>query len=319
VPRSGTTWVARIIAASLGGDVVDEPDNHFVAPYAFKVKRELQQGNYPSLSVGATAPGYESLWLRASGLEPRPRDRVSRARRTLSRRLLARQRPEHVTRTLAGLDEPHAGLRLAGILAVPEQPAPNTPALVVKSVHAPLCADWVASLCSLSVVVVIRHPLNVLSSWLELGWLGEDVLETLAPPLRAELAARYGVPLPSQDWTEIEKGAWVCAALTCAAADIGLGNQAHVLVTHEDLYRNPRGGFRLLADRLGLAWNAEGDRLLEELNRPGRGYETARVAEDLEGVWRKRLSPRQASEATDVLRHFPLERWSSLVSTTSDG
>jgi hypothetical protein len=310
IPRSGTTWLARILAAAVGAEVLDEPDNHFVSPYAFRVKHRLGQGNYPRVRAGDEAPEYGSLWRAAFAHEGRRRAAAERARRALSRRLLAREASAHITRTLTRTEAPHPGLRAAAALALPEQPALGGDAVVVKSVYAGLSLDWIASFSAPSIAIILRHPLNVLSSWLELDWLGDDVLETLDLPLQEELAARYGVPLPAPDATTIARAAWVSGALTSALADVGAVRDGPVLVTHEELCRSPHDGFRAIVDRLRLDWNVEAERLLAELNRPGRGYETARVAQGLEDVWRRRLSREQAREAMTVLEHFPLDPWS---------
>jgi hypothetical protein len=71
------------------------------------------------------------------------------------------------------------------------------------------------------------------------------------------------------------------------------------------LCRSPQQGFREVVDGFGLEWNPHADRLLAELNRPGRGYELTRIREQLEDVWRARLSPEQVCEARSVLEHFP--------------
>jgi Sulfotransferase family len=306
VPRSGTTWVGRVLAAALETKLLNEPDNHFVAPYAFRAKRQLAQGSYPRLRIGDEAPQYESLWRYAFALKTRTASSTSsRARRRLSRDLLQREQPDHVNRTLTRKQRPHAGLRAAEWLAVPEQPQRQTDTVVVKSVYAALSVEWVTALCNPRVVIVLRNPLNVLSSWLDLNWLRDDALETLARPMTEELAARYKAPLPSEDWSRIERAAWLSGALTSVLADLGDEPGARTVVTHERLCRDRRQGFRAVVDGFGLDWNPQADRLLTELNQPGRGYEVTRVAEQLEDVWRSRLSPEQVSEAHSVLEHFP--------------
>lgn len=307
VPRSGTTWVGRILAAALGTEALDEPDNHFVSPYAYRVKRRLGQGNYPRLRHGDEAPEFGTLWQRAFALETTRRGSgaLGRARRLLSRHLLQRERPEHVTRTLIHSDRPRLGLRLAELCAVPEQPPARAQAVVVKSVYSALSLEWVAALCAPRVVIVLRNPLNVLSSWLEMNWLDDDVLETLAAPLQEELAMRYRAPMPSADWSAIARAAWLSGALTSTLSDLGALPGARMVVTHEQLCRAPQAGFRSLVDGFDLDWNPKAERLLTELNRPGRGYETTRIAEGLEDAWRTRLSAEQVRDARSVLVHFP--------------
>jgi hypothetical protein len=318
VPRSGTTWVARILAKTLRAEVIDEPDNHFVSPYAFMAKRRLGHGNYPRLHAGDQAPEYGFLWRSAFGQVARGGTPGAQQRRALARHLLARERPQHVIRTLTREDRPRLGLRIAEILAVPEEPPRDAQAFVVKSVYAALSVDWIAELCSPWVVLVVRHPLNVLSSWLEMGWIDEGVLQLMAAPLRAELATRYGTPLPSRSWSAIAQAAWLCGALTCALSEAYTDLGTRTVVSHEQLCRRPREGFRAIAEGFRLPWSPDAERLLVELNRPGQGYETARVAEGLPDIWRRRLSRGQAREAMDALEPFPSDAWNRLSRPLAD-
>ena len=305
VPRSGTTWVGTVLATALDTKLLDEPDNHFVAPYAFRAKRRLRQGEYPSLRVGDEGGDYERLWRFAFAVETRRRSHVFRARRRLSRQLLERAQPEHVTRTLTGKQRPQALLRMAEGLAVAEQPRYAGRAIVVKSVYAGLSLEWLRASVAPRVVVVVRHPLSVLSSWLELDWDWVDAIDSLAEPIRKELAERYDAPVPSHEWSKLERAAWLCGALTSALADIDEVPERRSVVSHEALCRTGASGFRALVADFGLSWNPQADRVVAELNRPGRAYEVARVAEELENVWRTRLSPDQVREAEAVLAYFP--------------
>jgi hypothetical protein len=305
MPRSGTTWAARILAAAVGTEAVDEPDNHFVSPYAYRAKRQLGQGSYPRLRPGDTAPAYERLWQAAFALgDGRAAGRRDvRARRRLARELLHRQSADHVARTLTHSERARPALRAAELLATPA-PSPPPGAVVVKSVYAALSLEWVEALCSPLVVVVLRHPLNVVSSWLEMDWLGDDLLATLAPRFREELAARYDAPRPTHAWSPLEQAAWIAGALTSVLADLE-STQTRAVVSHERLCEDPETGFRRITDSLGVGWSPAAAGLLHDLDRPGRGYETARVAAQLGDVWRSRLSREQVAQARAVLRAFP--------------
>ena len=60
----------------------------------------------------------------------------------------------------------------------------------------PLAAEWVAEQLDAAVVVVVRDPLAVLSSWAQLGWLGRtghDMLDGLDPRAAAAGAEAVGV------------------------------------------------------------------------------------------------------------------------------
>lgn len=63
---------------------------------------------------------------------------------------------------------------------------PPTTLHVVKSVHSPAAAGFVASLTDATVVVIQRNPLSAVASWLELGWRPQRIAGT------AEHEQRFG-------------------------------------------------------------------------------------------------------------------------------
>jgi len=306
VPRSGTTWVAQILARGGRASYLEEPDNHLRFAYAFRAKRRLGARAYPGLVAGAAGAGlgdYEALWRSAfsGGVGSRP----SR-KRALANGIVGRTGPKRVSAALAGSLARHPDLALAARLAEPEGPVENGP-LVVKSVYAPLAVEWIASRHDIRVVSVLRSPLNVLSSWIELDWLppsGPEVLSTLAPAIADELADRYEAPPPAR--STLAGAAWVIGALTCALDEATRRNPAWARVVHEELCVAPREEYPRVAERVGLEWTEDGDRALEAANRPGRGYETARVAADAREAWRDRLDDDQVTEIRSVLERLPL-------------
>jgi hypothetical protein len=105
--------------------------------------------------------------------------------------------------------------------------------------------------------------------------------------------------------------------LTSTLADLGNQPGARTVVSHEGLCQDARAGFRAVIDSFGLEWSPMPDRLLDELNRPGRGYETTRVANGLADVWRTRLSPELVREARSVFDGFPLREQLMRVGVSS--
>jgi len=119
---------------------------------------------------------------------------------------------------------------------------------------------------------------------------------------------RYDAPPPSPQWTPLERAAWLVGALTSAISDLGDKPGRRVVVTHEWLTETGEKGFREVAEALGVDWDSAAASLLRELDRPGRGFETARTRADLKEIWRSRLSPEQAGQARRILDAFPAGR-----------
>jgi hypothetical protein len=306
VPRSGTTWVAQVLCAASGASYVEEPDNHFRFAFAYRAKRKLGRGTYPDVEVGESdlaETEFGSLWRYA--FAP---DRPS-ALQTLARgpanRLVTLAGPRRTADTLAGTSR-DARLSLAQRLAVPEQAPEAPPRLVVKSVYAPLCAEWVSSRYATGTVVVVRSPLEIVASWVALGWLGSrwpDPLSSVPLPLIDALRARYAAPAPPE--SRLGRAAWLIGVLQGALEHATRRNPLWARVEHEGLYRSPLEEFPRLAAAVGLPWSEAGDRVIEQGRRPGKGYDTRRVTSQLEDAWRIRLSDEDAREVRDVLDRLP--------------
>jgi hypothetical protein len=313
VPRSGTTWISHVLGSTPGATSLDEPDNHFYYPFAYRAKLKLQTLHFPCLAPSDEAPELDELWRAAFSQPRRSRTLVARAPRSVSMRLLASAGVPNISAALNGSRRPNLRLRAAEALAVPERPQRDAEHLVVKSVYAPLALDWLLARHAMTVVVVLREPLNILSSWAQLEWLGrpgDDMLDTLSPSVAERLASTFGAQRSAADPSSVlSRAAWLLGLLTSALKE---GVERHPewhVVAHEDLCRQPNERFRALFEIVGLAWDPAVDRLLEETNRPGRGYETSRERASLPDAWRSRLSPAQVGEITDVLSAFPIPDW----------
>jgi hypothetical protein len=309
LPRSGTTWVAHVLAGAGGATYLEEPDNHFRWAYAFRAKRMLGRREYPPLRPGdevAAASELATLWRRA--FTPRRISRAVASRRRATNRLVAHAGATRVSSALAGGSQGSILLDAASALSVPEHPPEGAQTLVVKSVYAPLCVEWIARENAVRVVIVVRDPVNVVSSWLELGWIGDratDMLSALDPETAHELAERYGTSYPSSA-SPLARATWLAGVLTCTLEDVAMRNPDWPCVGHEDLCEEPSARFSALAARLRLDWTREAEGLLESMDRPGRGFEVNRVAKSLPEVWRTRLDADQARTIRSVLDGLPL-------------
>jgi hypothetical protein len=306
LPRSGTTWVATMLARTEGAVLVLEPDNQFTAPYALRAKRGLPGGFYTAPARDARTSQYERLWLEAFGARGSGWSRTERLRRALAQRSFARAGEAAVRASFAGRGVPWL-LRAAELLAVPERPvaAAAAEAIVVKSVYAPLAAEWIASRVDAQVVVVERDLRNVLSSWVALGWADADEPAAGDPALQEALRARHDLP-PRPEGGALARLAWFLALLELELEDTVRAHPEWHVVRHEDVASHPAARFPELAARLGLRWGHAAAAALAASDRPGSGYAIEREAASLPDVWRSRLTAAQAAEIAAVLAAFPL-------------
>jgi Sulfotransferase family len=306
VPRSGTSWVGEVLASTPGATYLSEPDNHGYRPFALRAKLRLPGRFYPAPRPDDEPPDYLRLWRAALGFERRGVG--ERPRTHAAMRLLRTSSAGDPHRLLAKRELPIA-VRLAVALAVPERPAGPGDVLVVKSVHAPLALEWIAARFPVEVLVVLRRPLSVLSSWLELGWVGDAPASELDPRVAADISAALGAPPLDASFSRLAEAAWLIGILSTSLLTAAARNPGWHTVSHEGLCESPHEQFAGTAAGLGLHWGEASNAVLDRLDRPGRGYETTRVAATVPDAWRSRLSPAQADEATAVLDTFPVDDW----------
>jgi hypothetical protein len=164
------------------------------------------------------------------------------------------------------------------------------------------------------VVVVLRHPLNTISSWRRLGWTSP--FDADARTRRAWPRARAALPselrdLPPEPPVDrvVARMAWQFGALlTAVQAGVRRHPEWHV-VRHEELTADAEA-VPALAGRLGLAWTDEAERFRRQSDRPGDGtYDLAREHAGERRRWEERLTPGQVDDALFVLQRFPGAEW----------
>lgn len=304
VPRGGTTWVGQTLGRTAGSVYVHEPDGTS-DPFAFRAKYSLL--HHPILDPGDRVPGLERLWEGAFSGGGRPgglRGRLAqRAYREVTgvQKIRARQQGRFTPR-----------LRVAYLAAVPRV-AVDTEHVVVKSVNAALCADWIAGRWNPRVVVVSRDPRNVMASWLSFGWNAPQ--GPMYEAFTSLAARRWGVVLPALDAPPIDRATAACATLMVALRESLRDHPEWLHLAHEDLCSDPHGAFKAAAAALGLEWTEQASRFLDDSNRPGDGYATRRIASEQSERWRARLGAEEVRTISSVLDRFPEELWTTSPAT----
>jgi Sulfotransferase family len=297
LPRSGTTWISRVLSAPSGVGLVHEPDNQWAVPYAHQVKRELRGRWYPRLRPGDCATGLENLWRHAFGLEtqaPGWQRALRWCRRAAAHRpfISALRRGDQQRAVLQG-GKISPRLALAEALAVPIS-APDRSSLVVKSVFSALSVEWIAYKWPVNVLVVMRGSYNVLSSWDRLWPASPDeAMLDLDSDTVTRLSETAGIPVPANSSSWMARSACLYGLLMSELMSAAQRHPEWHLVWHESLAAEPREQLRDVAERVGLPWTSDSERALEQMNRPGVGTPDA---------WRGRLTPSQI-EAIDSVLH----------------
>jgi len=301
IPRSGTTWTMQVLQSDRSLYPLLEPDNEGTSAPAIWGKRHA--GRFPALGPGDVDDAYRELWGWILGGARRSR------RLGVAAQIMRGVQPPTRTRFLQGRAVPV--MRVAGAIASHPGDRRNEDVLgrriLVKTVHAPLAVEWLAREFDLDVLVLLRHPGNVLASWLALELNERYVRLEENELVRSRFLDRWGVPRPGRD--PLERMVWQIGLLTTGLEEAARRHPEWVVRTHEHLCGDPTGSFRTLFDVLGLSWSEATDAYLAGSDRPGEGFHTQRVAAELPEGWRTRLDADQIASMARVLSGFPLETW----------
>jgi hypothetical protein len=297
LPRSGTTWTENVLGTAVGASTVSEPDNEKLSAPAIWAKRRL--GRFPVLSTGDQSLAYRRLWAWALGGAPTGK------RLRAAQRLIRDCDAEEAEQLVKGRGAPRQ--RLVEILGALPGSSRSSGSVVAKSVHACLAIDWIAAQFDVDVLVVLRHPANVLSSWLELDLPDRDRDLGASALVKERYLEKWNVPMAGT--TTLERAAWQVGLFTAALEQSASLHRRWIVRTHEQLCSDPEGEFRKLFGELGLEWGPATSSLLEESDNPGTGFTLTRKASELPESWRARLSEEEVQTLAGVLRPFPIKTW----------
>jgi hypothetical protein len=295
MPRTATSWVGKMLAASGRLVYVNEP---------------LNPSHPPGRSPGVLRAEVEHAFQYISDHNERAflpafRDTVRLRYHPLAE-LRRNHRPEDVARAARNAAGFTLG-RLRGRRALLDDP------------YAVFAAPWLHRRVGCRVVVTVRDPVATVSSWWRLGWRPR-LEELLAQPalLRDRLAGfreelEAAAADPRADGVEQASLLWRVIYGTVAAYRrevLGLE-----VVRHEDLSVDPVPAFAALYDRLGLPLGPEAERAIVRATSGGADQGVMRwslagglsrtAARRLDSranlqAWRGRLTPEQVARVREL-------------------
>jgi hypothetical protein len=293
IPRSGTTWVGRILMAGRDVGYLNEPFNLAVSPGSFRVPADhwfaYVTTDNEDRFLPALARGLEFDYPLARELS-RCRNRTDLLHTLRSWRDFVRSRGRRP---------------------------------LVKEPHAVFSTEWFAQRLRSDVVVMVRQPLAVVSSWKRLGWSFDfaNLLDQPAlmrdwlGPFEAEMRAAVSV-----EWSLVERVALLWKIIYSVVLDKRFPI-VH-LVRHEDLSADPAGGYARLFELLDLPFTpavAEAVARSTGAENPAetrveKPHETELNSKANLENWRHRLSTEEAERIRELTegtatRLYPTLSW----------
>jgi hypothetical protein len=178
--------------------------------------------------------------------------------------------------------------------------------LIAKSVQCAFSIEWLMDRHQPRVVLIQRHPVRVVSSWMRKGFIVGDL--ATRERIQADYVEPLNLPCWDPDAPELARVAWAVGVLMTV---MQLKSRAHpqwTLVSHEWLCASPMPRLEELARSLGLQWLEETEARIHELG----DTERILVEPDAAGVplaWQA-YPAEDGVAAMALLRRFPeLEPW----------
>jgi hypothetical protein len=248
MPRSGTTWVGRVLCAANRAGYLNEPFNLATSPGTIRVPVDHW---YPYVTA-------ENEGEIVGALEP-----LLRFEYPLGRELRRCRRYIELLHTLK--------MWRSCVRGRGRRP-------LVKEPHAVFSAEWFARRLGSDVVVTVRHPAAVVSSWKRLDWsfdfanlLAQPALvRDLLGPSRSDMERALE---PSHDLVDRVALLWHVVYRTVAGYRKRFPD-FHI-VRHEDLSREPMEGYRALYEALGLPLTREAERAIAAASSAANPKETS--------------------------------------------
>lgn len=302
--RCGSTWVANVLRTSPGLRAVYEPDCHRTGVLGKMSNGRV--GEYPAICPGDRSFWYSTVWDLAfkGGWPWNPPLGVRRLGRTAVSQLPKTARDYSVAALARGT---------ALFRAEPKR-------LLVKSADCALSLEWIAERYRPRIVLQRRNPLNVISSWISLNIDADRTLSQRAEVQKQWLEPLGIPPLPSSS-SAIAQVAWTVGVLMTGLRVTSERHRDWLVVSHDALCEDPRGGFQQLFRDLGLAWTEVTVEYLDAADEPGfvdrtRNPRSERGSDEFLSLraaqatqYQRRLTAAQIAEVRAVLGDLPLGNW----------
>lgn len=292
-PRSGTTWLGRMLTIGPELYYVHEPFNPLI-----KSSAAIYQLKIPHYFIHICEDNEVDF------LEP-------------TRRLMENR--HDLMRGLLGVRSPRDVLDVLRNARTSRERRARGARPLIKDPIALMSAEWLARRFDMHCIVMIRHPAAFVASMKRLGWASHPEKWALTQPL---LMRDYLRPFEEQirrmsegehDLIERASLAWKMHHHV-----ISLYKDRHpdwIFLRHEDISRDPPSSFELLYARLGLPFTGEAQRVIAEHSgkanpeRATGSEKTLKLDSQLNiSSWKHRLSTEEIDRirgyVDDVARKF---------------
>jgi hypothetical protein len=267
LPRSGSTWVLKMLSVQPRVLSVHEPDHLDVVGIG-------NRGMHPYVNEHNESSPYYEMYAKIFRGQALPIISGGQSIHRILRRLIYRH--YLVLRSLSPVEQ----------------------TLIIKSVFSLHNTEWIYRNFSPTVVIVLRHPCSVIHS-IHRKWPNARLKE---PHSQTEFVRDYlGAHKELLKGAESTFGVLSSRLAAYYSAVLGASRRhpSWIVVTHEQLCADPIGEFRRLYDKLELDWDGRVETAIHASNQPKKSDEVHhvnRVSAKEIGKWKALLSEKEIAE-----------------------
>lgn len=291
MPRSGTTWVGKILATIPGMRYIHEPFNI----------------NASNCACGVEIP----YWFYY--VTP---DNASRVHSHIDHLLGPQLSWWNISNMSAGLI---ANRRIRILIDFIRNIFARRSLL--KAPLALVSSEWLANTYAMDVIVLVRHPAAIVSSYKRLGWthpfdhflkqteLMDDYLQDFIGQILSQIEGEGDI---------VDQVALLWLILHKIILQFKERNKNWFFLRYEDIARQPEGVFRDIIDRLELSPSRRTLKLIREYSDESNPvftddpYSVKRSSRDLICLWKNQLSGSEIKRTRTIVEEISCEFYSDL-------
>ena len=305
IPRSGSSWVGRVLSQASNTQYIHEPDNEKKKIIPLLLKKNVHR--FPAFEGGMKDSFYYLLWKKSLlggysnfsklvTLIFKPKSNYEN--------YIKYKCNNHFNDIYSIADSLLLSI-LGKIIHISLFWKRAKRRVIVKSVHSVLSIDWLMNTFNIRLVVLVRHPANVIASYLKMNMSDAD-REVKVPEIGQNHIKEYIMERNLRDDKLGRMAIQVCSFYKYIELMTNKHSQIK-LIKHEDLCQDPVGKFKDLFSYLNLNWSKKVEDFLNEKNRLGDGYKISRIASKEADKYKKNLSLEQIKKIEEICLNFNLE------------
>ncbi len=325
LPRSGTTWVGEVLSSAQDTRYIFEPDNEGLSPIAWFCKRDMHR--YPYLTLSDIAVDYHKMWdnifrghswawYTNAGLGLFMRRIVKSTKSELEAYIGDKCGFRYIDpnmhwvgmqpHNMPYIAERHPIMVFLARWILTAKHMEQSRRMIIKSVHTPLCLEWLDFHFPVEMIVVLRNPYSLYASYKRMK-LPDGHRNLLIQPALQSDKLKYISKSADISMPRLEDPVAFQIMFIYKIIQTQLGRHPDwKLISHDRLCITPYEDYKHIFDELGLLWSDKTNDRIDSLNRPGKGFAPSRISKQQPFKWKSELITTDRKAIEDWIDRFEL-------------